>query len=322
MRKRNFKDESKPIRELSELAKGVGPVFNRDNKRKSRMGLRALGVAMVLLFAAANAQADYLNLQTAGSSGTIGTAIFSQGAQLSGTGVFPAFVQVAGGGSPPIHDAYNTTVNNVLFNGSSDTFNYTLTLADMVTVNVNGTNYFQFFLDINENNNAIDKYLSLDELRVFSGPVALNQSTTDVDGVAPFPLGTLRYDMDAGSLGNGILLNYDLETGSGRADMVFLVQAWAGASTDAVYLYSKFGVIGTGTPTCNHTGGVTGGAAGCGVAGGDYGNSDGFEEWALGTGGSVIPEPSTYALYALGISMLLVSGWWQRHRKALSLPTL
>jgi len=32
-----------------------------------------------------------------------------------------------------------------------------------------------------------------------------------------------------------------------------------------------------------------------------------------GTG--IIPEPSTYALYALGISMLLMSGWWQKRRK-------
>jgi hypothetical protein len=31
--------------------------------------------------------------------------------------------------------------------------------------------------------------------------------------------------------------------------------------------------------------------------------------------GGIIPEPSTYALYALGISMLLVSGWWQKRRK-------
>jgi hypothetical protein len=287
----------------------------KDNKRMSRIAqfrrlkagtvLQALAVAMVLLFATANAEASYLNLQTTGSSGTINGAIFSQGAQLSGTGVFPAFVQVAGGGSPNVHSSYNTTVNNVLDNGSSDQFNFTLTLSQMVTVNVNGTNYFQFFLDINENNNAIDKYLSLDELRVFSGPVALNQSTTDVDTIAPFPLGTLRYDMGAG---NGILLNYDLETGSGRADMVFLVPAWAGAPTDAVYLYSKFGVIGTNCSTTTVS-------SAC-VPTGDYGNSDGFEEWALGTGGSVIPEPSTYALYALGAAMLFVSGWWQKRRVA------
>jgi hypothetical protein len=285
--------------------------------------LQALAVVMVLLFATTNAEADYLNLQTAGSTGAIGGAIFVQGAQLSGTGVFPAFTQVTGLGNPTdsiVNDGYNTTVNDVLDNGSSDQFNFTLTLSQMVTVSYQGRNYFQFFLDINESNNATDKYLSLDELRVFSGPVALNQSTTDVDGIAPFPLGTLRYDMDAGG-NNGILLNYDLETGSGRADMVFLVPTWTGNATDAVYLYSKFGVLGTGTPTCNHTGGVTGGASGCGVAGANFGNSDGFEEWALGTGGSVIPEPSTYALYALGATMLFVSGWWQKRRRALPFPT-
>lgn len=31
--------------------------------------------------------------------------------------------------------------------------------------------------------------------------------------------------------------------------------------------------------------------------------------------GVLVPEPSTYALYALGISMLFLSGWWQKRRK-------
>jgi len=309
-------------------------VFNRDDKRKIRMGIsrfrrpsagtaiHVLAFAIVLLFATTNAHADYLNLQTAGSFGTINGALFSQGAQLSGTGRFPAFVQITGSGNPSnVNDAYNTTANNVLDNGSSAEFNYTLTYSQMVTVSFGNANYFQFFLDINESNNSIDKYLSLDELRVFSGPVALNQNTTDVDGVAPFPLGDLKYDMDAGA-NHGVLLNYDLETGSGRADMVFLVPVWQGNPGDAVYLYSKFGVLGTTTVnTCGHGGAaITPPGTTCTVAGGDYGASDGFEEWALGTGGSVIPEPSTYALYALGISMLFVSGWWQKRRKAM-LPT-
>src|SRR4030095_11995735 len=85
MRKRKIKDESEPIKELSELAKGVGPVFNSENKRKTLMGisqfrrlkagtaLQALAVMTVLLFTATNARADYLNLLTAGSSGQIGS---------------------------------------------------------------------------------------------------------------------------------------------------------------------------------------------------------------------------------------------------------
>jgi hypothetical protein len=303
-------------------------VFNRDNIRKSRIAqfrrlnagttLQALAVAIVLLFATTNAHADYLNLQTAGSFGSINGAIFQQGAQLSGTGRFPAFVQITGSGNPDesiVNDAYNTEANGVLDNGSSNEFNFTLTVAQMVTVQKDGVNYFQFFLDINENSSAAgEQFLSLDELRVFSGPVALNQNTTDVDGVAPFPLGTLRYDMDAGA-NDGILLNYDLEPGSGRADMIFLVPVWAGANlTDAVYLYSKFGAL-VGTPTCGG-GDVIGGAPGCAVSPSIYSASDGFEEWALGTGGQVIPEPSTYALYALGAAMLFVSGWWQKRRMA------
>jgi hypothetical protein len=277
--------------------------------------LQALAVAMVLLFSAANAHADYLSLQTVNSSGSIGVAQFLQGERNAGTGLFNTFVEV--GGNDPVVVAYNTTENNTLNNGSPDNFNHAITVNDALA-EINGQLYVRFFLDINEANppGSGGGFLSLDELKIIT-------STTPNQSVQGVPAGTVRYDMGAG---NGVLLFYDLEPGSGFSDMTLLVPLWDGADTSQfLYLYSKFGVVGTGSVTCNSLtppdlGPVIGGDGGCTGTSRNYGNSDGFEEWAYQTSTVVIPEPSTYALYALGATMLFVSGWWQKRRRALPSP--
>jgi hypothetical protein len=239
-------------------------------------------VAAIVLFNTLPAQATTLDLTVAGTSGPLtgtvgGTAQFIQGAQLSGTGVFPAFVQITG--NDPIHDAYNTTVNNTNDNGSSATFNHEIRIMDLPVFVFNGIAYYSFFLDINENNNAaLDQYLSLDKLTVIT-------STTPNQSSEPLPTGITRWNMSAADV---ILLNFNLEPGSGRADMEFLVpvSAFVGAlPTDFVYLYSQFGALGETDP------------AGSGPFG-NYAASDGFEEWSLGQGeGSVLlPEPNSLVL--------------------------
>jgi len=205
------------------------------------------------------AGATTLNLTTAGSFGTLDGALFVQGPTQSGTGVFPAFVQVAGNNL--VKSAYNTGVNGTLDNGSSPTFNHSIQVSDLVLVTIGQTSFYVFALDINENNNAAnDQYLSLDDIIVATGTVQ-NPSTTD-----PLALGTVRYNL---SDGNVIGLNYALQPGSGAGDMFMLIPVanFAGAlSTDYVYLYSKFGALGLNPP---------------GLPAGIYNNSDGFEEWAL-----------------------------------------
>ena len=253
--------------------------------------LRTLLLAGVFAGSAANADAAYIDLTSSGASGVINGAMFIQGATLSGTGIFPAFVQIRSNNS--VEEAYNTKHNNVLDNGSSNTFNHEIRLSDVPTIGISGTNYYSFLLDINEANGSggqgtdADKYLSLDELTVLTSTTA-NQSST------PLPTGVTRYNMNPGP-GNGVLLNFDLEPGSGRADMKLLIPVsnFAGAlQTDFVYLYSKFGVLGTlaaGNPY--------------GAPAGNYGASDGFEEWALGTIG--IPEPTSITLLGTGLLVLL-----------------
>ena len=291
--------------------------------------IHVLAVAIVLLFATTNAHADYLSLLTANASGTINGATYTQGETgAAGTGVFPAFVRLQANGT---EQGYNTPVSNVYDNTSDDTHNLNIKLSDL-GVTTTGTGCalgcYEFHLDVNEaggNPPASNQFISLDELRISTGQ-------TESPSSEPNPyatIGTLRYTMDGTVAGggtpppdNGVLLDFQLEAGSGKADMTLLVPIsfFAGAAqSDFVYLYSRFGLLGTGTPTCGGGGACTLGAAG---AGSDFGTSDGFEEWSFRAGpGFVIPEPSTYALYALGAAMLFVSGWWQKRRKAVPSPT-
>jgi hypothetical protein len=263
-----------------------------------------LAVATVVALASA-ANAETLDLQHIGASGDLvgavgGTALFEQGKTGSGTGIFPAFVQIAG--NDPVHDAYNTTVNNVLDNGASSTFNHEIQLQDVATVTRSGVSYYLFVLDVNESNNSSDRYLSLDELAVVTSTTP-NQSDETPEPFNPDDLGDLRWQM---ADGDRILLDFDLEPGSGFGDMRFLVPTSAFEADDQdkfVYLYSLFGAAGT---TCaGLTGPVTGyvGATGC-VAGANYGTSDGFEEWAYNlTPGTIIPDGGS-TLGLLGLAML------------------
>lgn len=306
-------------------------MFNWDNKRKSRMGisqfrrlragiaLHVLAVATVLLFATTNAHAEYLNLLQEGATGTINGAIYTQGSQNAGTGVFPAFVRIQ---AQSTEQGYNTIVNNTFDNTSDDTHNFAIQVSDLTQVTVGGVTYYQFFLDINESNGQNggdndDGFISLDAVKIYISPTG-NSGEDGAGALADGgPLGDLIYDMDFGT-NDGVLLDFNLESGSGFADMTLLVPtSLFGSDPDAfVYLYSQFGLL-TDPASADCTGGdVTGGAPGCATAG-DYTTSDGFEEWAFKLDGDVvIPEPSTYALYALGASMLFVSGWWQKRRTA------
>ena len=238
-----------------------------------------------LLLVAPPSYAGYLNLTDPGLSGFINGAEFIQGATLSGTGRFPAFVQVADGGSPLVHEAFNTTVNNVLDNGSSNNFNHEVSIADL---HQDGTDY-SFFLDINESAGGGEQYLSMDELRIY---VSATPNLTTLAGA------TLVYDMDAGDPTNGVALDFSDGTGSGRADMELRVPVSLFAAyptTYYVYLYSKFGVLGTlavGNPY--------------GLPAGVYSQSDGFEEWALGLSNGeppeTVPEPGSMLLLGLGLA--------------------
>jgi hypothetical protein len=150
------------------------------------VGRLAVAFALSLSLIAAPAFATSIDLTTVNASGTINGAIYQQiSPQPTGTGFVDSFVEIGQPGGKPalaITSAYNTTVDGVLDNGSSDQFNHSITLSDVGIVNFSGTDYREFLLDINESSGqpmgVADAFLSLDEVQIFGGGTASSSVDT------------------------------------------------------------------------------------------------------------------------------------------------
>jgi hypothetical protein len=259
--------------------------------------------------------AIYGELLTEGGLININGAFFLQGRSDSGTGNFPSFVQVGGGSSVAVSqpETYNTNFNfngpasNLnLFNGSADTHNFPISVGDLTTT-TNGQ-FYVFSLDINENNSAAgDKYLSLDEIRIWVGGVngenaAALSLTTIPTGSSAGDFGSLAYRMDSIGEDNTVLLDFDLATGSGSSDMfLFVPVSFIGTDdSQTVIFFSRFGNFGLSEGGTDHLGNP--------IPTGDYRNSDGFEEWAFagfdlpGEIEEPVPEPMSLAIWSLGLA--------------------
>jgi len=274
---------------------------------RPRIAAATFAFTLLSLAIAARADADYFNLTTAGATATINDAIFTQGVELSGTGRFPAFVQIGGNSTvDTTKEAYNTTANNTLDNASSDTFNHEILLSAVGEVTCGTTTCYEFLLDINESNGGnggleADRYLSLDLLQIYTSTDP-NQNVSDP---ALLTNSTLEYTMGTT---NHVGLDFTIGDGSGKADLSVWIPKSLFPSNENiyVYLYSLFGAMGT----------ISGGAPYNGLPGGNYGTSDGFEEWALGNVPTLdctvvdcgqefdAPEPASIALMGTGLSAI------------------
>jgi hypothetical protein len=221
-------------------------------------------IALFCLVAMPARAATILDLTTAGSTGMIDGAVFNQiDASSTGTGVIDSFVQL--GTNADTVQGYNTTVNNVFDNQSSDNFNHALPIADVPIVTVGSTTYRQFFLDINQEGG--DPLISLNQILLYQSNTA-NPSDETFDANCELDLGTLIYSLNDGcTTDNRVELNYNLNTGSGSGDVELLIPtSLFQPNLTYVYLYSKFGIPNN--------------------------NNDGFEEWfIMGTPGGPVPTP-------------------------------
>ena len=267
------------------------------------MGLVATGAQAILCANPPGSSTDQRNLESLGSSTTIDGAIFfapTNSTSSTGTGTLDSFVRINPGGSVDCEAGYNTSDRPTqLDENTSLSFTHDLLLSAVPLVDIGGTLYREFVLDINQTGS--NPVLSLNQLYLYSGAnQATNTSAGDFDTTTG-NLGALSpiYTMATGSPRSPyITLNFLNENGSGGGiDMIMMVPDSLFGAGPYVYLYSEFGFNNVA--------------------------NDGFEEWAVRVGGVTgcppgdaictpqqIPEPNVVALLALG----LFGVWWSARR--------
>jgi len=274
----------------------------------------ALGFAAGVLFFTADASASGCDLYTETSSCVQNGGIYNVvGPHPTGTGVIDSFLRVQQKGA---EEGFNTGARPMMCDGrvcdDKTDPNYTRNLltSSVPIVNINGTNYRQFFLDINEPSATPKGYITLDQVEIFvSNTPNLTTHTSGAPGYGSIAGATKVYDMETGSGDNWVNLDYLLVGGgSGWGDMVLYVPDVGFAGNQYVYLYSAFGCGGTFTASLD-----------CGNGQNKkYQSQAGFEEWwvpgsTTTTQSPAVPEPASLLL--CGSGLLLVAKRYRLHRR-------
>jgi hypothetical protein len=222
-----------------------------------------------------------------GDTGTINGAQFDwTPSQPTGTGVIDPFLRVQADGT---EQGYNTS-GGTPFDDKAGIWTHDIQFSDLQTtaVTVNGTQYFQVLLDVNEPGGS-SSTISLDRLEFYTSAIG-SQTGTDVPA-----LGSLRWSLD-GAGDSYVLLDASRNNGSGSGDMFAYipVSAFAGVSdADYIYMFTRFGdqVAADGT------------------------TEGGFEEWSLVNNMSPVPEAG--ALFPIvGLMIAVASTQLLRRRRA------
>ncbi len=224
---------------------------------------------VVVLVSASPSSAAVVDLTEEGDKGGANGALFRQfdPDSATGTGLISSFLRTQAIGTAK---GYNTD-GNLEFDTKSGLFTRSLQLGEVPKVTIEGTEYREFLLDINEGGGK-NTLLSLDVLKIYV------EDACDLSGY-PGVFGGAVFDLDAGG-DNWIKLDSVWNSGGrGGGMMAFLRSDLSAADeTKFVYLYCGFGA--------NHPSG------------------GGFEEWAVGKKGPIVPEPAAMCLLAAGFVAL------------------
>jgi hypothetical protein len=294
-----------------------------------------LALSMILGLSGAIAAVLTVDMTAGGTvqvTGGIGGAVFLSPLDHGvGTGSIDPFIRIQmNGNNQTGQQGFNSgsgaapTIN--LLNDKDQTntqFNHDLTKSQLNTFTLTGAyagTYYRFLLDANEPDSAGGTMISLDELKIFTSPTAsLTAFTLGGDGGVDGITGaTLRYDLQTATAcgtatapgtcsspqtdHNVILQDSSISAGSGNGyDMVFYVPTSlfsSVASSDYLYLYSRYGMLATGTGILNQ----------------DWRTDSGFEEWARDLTASEIPEPKFVLGMAFGAVLLFVIDYRRRRQ--------
>ena len=183
------------------------------------------------------------------------------------------------------------------------TWTHALQWSALGALTLNGTAYYQLTLDINEPANGPARFISLDQMKIYSAAsgdlTSISQLGTALwdlnlqTAVIPPAAGAAPYVWGSGNV-SAVLFDYTLAgSGHGEADIeVFIPQSiFAGKvnPNDHFYLYSTFGAVGSQAFTNSPP------------VGNDYQAEDGYEEWRALQGGVTVPEPGILLLLGAGL---------------------
>ena len=156
----------------------------------------------------------------------IGSGVLFETSDINaGTGNYDSFLRIQNTGE---EEGFNTDTSNQLDN-KDGIFTHSLLIANLDVVTINGIDYYQIRLDLNEVNSSTGPNISLEELQLYYGDAA--DSFSDLASL------TKVFDL------SGSLALVDHNSGSGTDDYFFNipVSLFAGADVgDYLTLYADF----------------------------------------------------------------------------------